>query len=145
MARLRARAVRIAAVAVLAPVALVPLVRAQNPSSTGFSVVEGLGLPAVDVGALVGEPHRVNTPLTRRAPAVSTTVAATARIGPSGAAYAPGRVLVKFRGGASATLTTQSLRTVSASAALSTRPQYSDFDIVTIDPAEDALPMAAAL
>src|SRR6266567_4314678 len=131
--------------AALAIVALVALARAQNPASTGFSVVEGLGLPAVDTGALVGDPHSVNTPHTRRVGALSTAMAATARIGPSGAAYAPGRVLVKFRGGASGTLTTQSLRGVSASAALSTRPEYADFDIVTIDPAEDAQQVAAAL
>src|SRR5206468_4465076 len=124
---------------------LVALARAQNPASTGFSVVEGLGLPAVDLGALVGEPHNVNTSRTRRARALSTAIAATARAGPSAADYAPGRVLVKFRSGASGTVTTQSLRSVSASAALSKRPEYADFDIVTIDSGEDAQQVAAAL
>jgi len=127
----------------LALVSLVALVRAQNPSSTGFSVVEGLGLTAVDAGALRGEPHTMNTPRTMRRAALDTALSATARVGPSGAAYAPGRVLVKFRGSASSTLSTQSLGGVSATAELSTRPEYADFDIVTIDASEDAQQVAA--
>ena len=94
----------------LAILSLVALVRAQNPVSTGFSVVEGLGLPAVDTGALRGAPQTMNTPRTVRRAALDTAISATARVGPSGAAYAPGRVLVKFRGNASGTLSTQSLR-----------------------------------
>jgi serine protease len=141
MARLRAGV----CAAVPAFVSLLALAHAQNPTSTGFSVVEGLGLPAVDTGALRGEPHGVNTPRTTRQAPLGTAMAATARVGPSGAAYAPGRVLVKFRGGASGTLSAQSLRSVSATAALSTRPDYADFDIVTIDPAEDAQQVAATL
>jgi serine protease len=118
--------------------------QAQNPASTGFSVVEGLGLPAIDLGAMYGQPHALNTPRTARAAALSAAIGATARIGPSGARYAPGRVLVKFRG-ASATVSAQSLRTASATAALSTRPAYADYDIITIDAAEDPQRVAAAL
>jgi serine protease len=124
---------------------LLTLARAQNPASTGFSVVEGLGLPAIDSGALRGEPHGITTRRTARQAALGTAMAAAARVGPSGAAYAPGRVMVKFRGSASGTVSTQSLRTASASVALSTRPDYADFDIVTIDPAEDPQQVAAAL
>jgi serine protease len=119
--------------------------QAQNPASNGFSVVEGLGLPAVDTGALRGEPRSVNTPRTMRRAALSTAISSTARVGPSGAVYAPGRVLVKFRGGASGTVSTQSLRSVSATAALSTRPDYADFDIMTIAAAEDPQRVAATL
>jgi serine protease len=118
--------------------------QAQDPSVTGFSVVEGLGLPAVDAGALRGDPRTVHTPRTTREAALGTAIRSSARIGPSGAAYAPGRVLVKFRGGAGATLSVQSLRSVSATAALSARPRYADFDIVTIDAGEDPQRVAAA-
>ena len=141
MARLRAGV----CAAVPAFVSLLALAHAQNPASTGFSAVEGLGLPAIDAGALRGEPHGVATKRTTRQAALSTAMTAVARVGPSGAAYAPGRVLVKFRGGGAGTVSTQSLRTASVSAALSTRPDYADFDIVTIDPAEDAQQVAAAL
>ena len=135
MPRLRAR-VRVAALALVAMAALARA-HAQNPVSTGFTLVEGLGLPAVDLDALSGQPHAINTVRTRRAAALETAIASTARIGPSGAAYAPGRVLVKFRGGPAATVTAASLRTTSATATLSTRPDYADFDIVRIDPGED--------
>ena len=101
MPRLRAR-VRVAALALVAMAALARA-HAQNPVSTGFTLVEGLGLPAVDLDALSGQPHAINTVRTRRAAALETAIASTARIGPSGAAYAPGRVLVKFRGGPAAT------------------------------------------
>src|SRR5436190_8858457 len=141
MSRLRARVW----VTALALGAMVTLTRAQNPVSTGFTVVEGLGLPAVDLDALVGEPHPINTASTRRVAALESAMSSTARIGPSGAAYAPGRVLVKFRGGAAPTVTTESLRTTSASATLSTRPAYADFDVVRIDAGEDAQQVAAAL
>jgi hypothetical protein len=141
MPRLRARVW----VTALALGAMVTLTRAQNPVSTGFTVVEGLGLPAVDLDALVGEPHPINTASTRRVAAFESAMSSTARIGPSGAAYAPGRVLVKFRGGAAPTVTTESLRITSASATLSTRPAYADFDVVRIDAGEDAQQVAAAL
>jgi serine protease len=118
---------------------------AQNPVSTGFSVVEGLGLPAVEMEAMRGEPRAVHTPRTTREAALATAIRTTARVGPSGAVYATGRVLVKFRGGASATVSTQSLRSVSATGALSTRPEYADFDIMTIDAAEDPQRVAASL
>jgi serine protease len=140
MARLRAGV----CAAVPAFVSLLALAHAQNPTSTGFSVVEGLGLPAIELGAMYDEPHALNTPRTVRAAALSAAIGATARVGPSGARYAPGRVLVKFRG-ASATVSAQSLRTASATAALSTRPAYADFDIITIDAAEDPQRVAAAL
>jgi serine protease len=119
--------------------------QAQNPASTGFSVVEGLGLPAVELEAMRGEPRAVHTPRSTREAVLGPAIRSTARVGPSGAAYAPGRVLVKFRGGASATVSAQSLRSVSASGALSTRPQYADFDIMTIDAADDPQRVAAAL
>jgi serine protease len=144
MGRLRARLVAPALVAcVWACLTTLP-VRAQNPSPTNFYVVEGLGLPAVELSAMVGEPHAITTPRTARVAALGTAMAATARVGPSGARYAPGRVLVKFRG-VSATLAAQSLRTVSATAALSSRPNYADFDVVTIDMAEDPQQVAATL
>ncbi len=52
---------------------------------------------------------------------------------------------MKFQGGAAGTVSVQSLRTVSTTAALTRRPDYVDFDIVTIDAAEDPAQVAAAL
>jgi len=142
MARLRAR-LRAIALALACLTALA--VHAQNPASTGFSVVVGLGLPAVDTGALRGQPRSIHTPRTLPGAPLTSAIASTARVGPLGARYAPGRVLVKFRGGPSGAVSAQSLRSVSSTAALSTRPEYSDFDIITIDAGEDPQQVAAAL
>jgi serine protease len=142
MARLRAR-LRAIALALACLTALA--VHAQNPASTGFSVVVGLGLPAVDIGALRGQPRSVHTPRTLPGAPLTSAIASTARVGPLGARYAPGRVLVKFRSSPSGAVSAQSLRSVSSTAALSTRPEYADFDIITIDAGEDPQQVAAAL
>jgi serine protease len=117
----------------------------QTPATTGLRVVEGLGLPAVDTGALRGEPRAVHTPRTTPRRALDAAVAAESRVGPSGTPYARGKVIVKFRPGLSGASNIQSLRSVSSSATVAARADYADFDIVTIDPGDDAESMAAAL
>src|SRR5581483_3523238 len=67
------------------------------------------------------------------------------RIGTSGAHYVAGKVIVKFKDGAPAALHTESLRAASRTAAATVRPDYADFDIVRIDPNEDAEAVARAL
>jgi serine protease len=108
-----------------------------------FVILENVGLPAVDSGALRGEHLAVNTS-THPSGALRAAVAAGARVSRSGAAYVPGRLIVKFRPGTSGGVLPESLRATSPTAAISTRPEYADFDIVTIDPAEDAEAVAAA-
>src|SRR5437870_2522424 len=109
-------------------VALAVLVgRGQSPASTGITIVEGLGLPAVDTGAFLGE-HKVWTESARGA--LSAAVRSESSVGLSGSAYVPGKVIVKFRGESSAASHVVSLRTVSPTALMSTRPDYADFDVV---------------
>src|SRR5262249_5880548 len=67
------------------------------------------------------------------------------RTGAGGSTYVAGRVIVKFRDGASTAARIKSLSLVSAAAAVSERPSYANFDIVRIDPADDAEAVAAAL
>jgi serine protease len=117
--------------------------RGQSPASTGFDLILGLGLPAVDTGALVGEHQEVNTAARRSRGALALAIAAETRAARAGPAYAAGRVIVKFRAGATASL--QALRSASPTAAASSRPANADFDIVGIDPSEDAEEVAAAL
>ncbi len=66
------------------------------------------------------------------------------RIGRSGAAYRPGRVIVKFKDGASPAAKSSAMSAASRTAALSSRPDKADFDIVTIDSGEDAEAVAQA-
>jgi serine protease len=60
------------------------------------------------------------------------------RVGASGARYLPGRVIVKFKNGTSATARVSALSAASRTASLSQQPSYADFDLVRIDPNEDA-------
>jgi serine protease len=115
------------------------MVKAQS----SFFVAENVGLPAVDTGALRGEPPQLNKGAVR-AGAFRAAVAAATRESRSGARYLAGPLIVKFRPGTSAGVAAESVRSASRTAALSARPAYADFDIVTIDPSEDAEVVAAA-
>jgi len=129
MLRSRARSLCLAVITVTGAWVVV---HGQNPAVTGFTIAEGLGLPAADGGALRGEYRTVaanGTTLPHGA--LRTAVAIETRIGSAGMRYARGRILVKFRDGASAP----------AGAA---RPEYADFDLVAIDPDGDAEAAAAA-
>jgi serine protease len=108
-----------------------------------FVVLENVGLPAVETGALRNEPQQLNTGAIRSG-AFRSAIAAGTRLSRSGARYLPGRLIVKFLPGMSAGVVAESVRAISGAAALSTRPEYADFDIVTIDPSEDAEVVAAA-
>ena len=66
----------------------------------------------------------------------------------SAASFVPGRVIVKFRDGATSTVRLNSLSRVSAlskMSAVSEQPSYANFDIVSIDPNADVEAAAAAL
>jgi serine protease len=118
----------------------------QTAVSGVLDIRENVGLPAVEEGIIQGEAHAPDTPdsamrLTPRG----------ARIGSDGAAYAPGKVIVKFRDGVSTTarlaamssLSTRSL--TSRPAALAPRPANANFDILTIGANDDAEAVASDL
>jgi serine protease len=119
-------------------------IHAQSPPSTGFTAILGLGLPAVETGALVGEHQGIRSNQGTPIGALRAAMKSGGRVGASGTMYARGRVIVKFRAGANAVSQAQSLRSASPTAALSVRPDYADFDEVTIDASEDAEMVAAA-
>jgi serine protease len=130
MLRSRARRSCVAVFAVMAGAWVV--VHGQNPAITGFSVTEGLGNPAADSGALHGEYRSVAANrMTLAHGALRTAMAIETRMGSAGVRYARGRILVKFRDGAPVPPD-------------SVRPDYADFNIVRIDPNEDAEAVASA-
>src|SRR6266850_8602468 len=139
----RARAALVALVGLLM-VALT--VHGQISSSTGFTLIENLGLPAVETGALHGEPRPARATSDQLRGALGAAMASDSRVGPaSGLSYVRGKVIVKFRGGGASTFQASSLREVSRTAAISVRPEYADFDVIAIDPGEDAEAVASAL
>ena len=100
-------------------------------------------LPAVDRGLSTAEgpgPAGLSTLASR------ARVAATLdRTGRTGAPYAAGRVIVKFRDGTSSAVRLKSLALASKTSATSEQPSYANFEIVRIDPNEDAEAVADAL
>ena len=101
-------------------------------------------LSAVDQGVLSDQgpgPMRLST-LASRAQPLS---AALDRTGRSGAAYTAGRVIVKFRDGTSSAVRLNSIARVSAASTVSERPSYANFDVLSIDPNDDAEAVADAM
>src|SRR5262245_11508059 len=141
MARSR---LRIGVLTVLLAGAAALAVHGQDPAVTGFTAILGLGLPAVDTGALVGEHTAVRSAQPPPTGVMRAALAVGARMGPAGIAYAKGRLLVKFKAGVGAGIQAQSLRAASPTAVLARRPDYADFDEVTIGDDEDAEAVAAA-
>src|SRR5579872_2210135 len=111
----------------------------QTRASRIFDIRENVGLPAVEEGVIQGESHTPGTPDT-----LVRTATRGSRIGANGAAYVPGKVIVKFRDGSTATarqaaVASLSTRAVaSRPATLTARPAGADFDILAIDPNDDA-------
>jgi serine protease len=89
-------------------------------------------------------PHHADR---RRQAAIRPASVTIDRIGTSGAAYAPGKVIVKFKESASATarVTAMSRARTTGAASTTTRPSYGNFDIMSIDAMEDAEAVADAL
>jgi serine protease len=106
--------------------------------------IQTVGLPGIDQGVIADESHSPSSVETARRAALQTSLARD-RVGVAGLRYVPGRILVKFRDGASAAERHAAMTSVSHTAVMTPRPSYADFDVVRIDVAEDAEAAAAAL
>ena len=125
---------------VLAAVAAATIaLMAQAPVVPGglLAVDMGVGLPAVDQGALLDDSHTPQNQSTLKRAALHEVMHREGA-GASGIPYARGRVIVKFRDSASAAGRRDAVSTAAAGAALDVRPSYANFDVVTFDPSEDA-------
>ena len=121
-------------------------IRAGHGQTAGspLVIVEGLGLPAVEQGALIGEPRAPDTSVSLHTTRMQTGSTLLTRMGSSGAAYTPGKVIVKFSDGGSNVAHVQAARRASQTARMAPRPAYADFDLVMLDPSEDPEAVAAA-
>ena len=127
--------------AALAVAAVTLSVRAQD---NRLVVREGVGLPAVDEGVISDNSHTPGAFEAERRTAVHS-VLHTDGVGASGVRYARGRVIVKFRDEVSSSARQSVVATASRTAAMTARPSYSNFDVLRIDPTEDAEATAHAL
>src|SRR5947209_4260949 len=121
--------------------------RGQTSTSEASPLVilENVGLPAIDRGVIPDESHTPDSPESLRRRSIQSGSATLERVGASGARYVAGRVIVKFRDGTSTPSRLSTLSAVSRAASISARPAYANFDVVQIDPNEDAEAIAQTL
>jgi serine protease len=135
---------RLLCVTVAVAAGLVLGLRGQTADNAHFVVLENVGLPAVDEGAIADESHTPSSPETLRRAAFSKSLHAE-RTGASGVPYTPGRVIVKFRDEAAMQDRRDAVKRASDTGEIAARPSYADFDIVRIDVSEDAEAVSHAL
>jgi serine protease len=102
-------------------------------------------LTPIDRGLVSDASHAPDSPQALVREALRHSSVTLDRVGIAGSNYIAGRVIVKFRDGVSAQSRVSAMSTISRSATVSERPSYANFDVVSIDPGEDAEAMAAAL
>jgi serine protease len=133
----------LAAIAVAAATATLS-VRAQPPGEDRLAIREGVGLPAVYEGAVTDSSHTPAAIDTQRRTAVRALLH-TDGISSSGAHYARGRLIVKFREETSRSIREAAVAAASRTAAMMARPSYANFDLLRTDPDEDAEALARTL
>jgi len=102
-------------------------------------------LPAIDRGVVSDASHSPDSPEAVVRESMRHSTVALDRTGAAGTRYVAGRVIVKFRSGAATSSRVRAMSGVSPTASVSERPSYANFDVVRIDPGEDAEEVAAAM
>lgn len=114
----------------------------RTQTDTPLVVLQGVGLPGVDEGPLPDDSHHPGSFETRRRASIhadSTTIRTSA----SGRQFEAGRVIVKFRDTVAARTRDEIVRAATSTGIMRSRADHADFDVVSIDPAEDAEATAA--
>jgi serine protease len=106
--------------------------------------MENVGLPPIVEGAIWNPLHEPGSAEALRRAARSTALEST-RVGTSGRSYTPGRVIVRFHDDVPQQQRLNVVRQVSETADMIVRSAYADFDVVAINPGEDAERVAATL
>ena len=118
--------------------------RARQGSNNRQTIVDNAAPAAIERGINPLAARAPGSPEELRRRSLRALSGPVDRMGRGGAAYVPGRVIVKFKDGASQAAKSSAMSAASRTAALSTRPDYANFDIVTIDASEDAEAVAQA-
>ncbi len=108
------------------------------------AVIDHFAPPAIENGIRPDVSRAPDSPETRQRLSLRRDSSPADRTGASGRSYVAGRVIVKFRDGASAESRIGALAAASRTARMGNRPSYADFDVVSIDPNEDAEAVATA-
>ena len=106
--------------------------------------VQDVGLTPLNVGEVM-DTSRAPGSAARRATAVVRAAIRNDAGLDAGQSAVPGRVIVRFRTGATPAARAGAVRAVSRSGVVAQRPSYADFDLIRIDSADDPETIAAAL
>jgi serine protease len=117
--------------------------RGQSSAPVSGIVVDYFALPAIDRGLMPDISRAPDSPESKIRASIRPVNATLERVGVSGSRYVAGKVIVKFKDGVSPAARSSALAVTSAKASL--QPSYADFDVVTIDPSDDAEAAARAL
>ena len=115
----------------------------QTMAAASGVVVDYFAPPAIDHGLLVRFTRAPESAEAQMRSAIRLGNSPLDRVGIGGAHYLAGKLIVKFRAGASSASKASALSVASASG--STQPPYANFDVMTIDPGTDAEAAAQAL
>ena len=115
----------------------------QTMAAASGVVVDYFAPPAIDHGLLVRFSRAPDSAEAQMRSAIRLGNSPLDRVGIGGAHYVAGKLIVKFRAGASSASKASALSVASASG--STQPPYANFDVMTIDPGTDAEAAAQAL
>ena len=116
------------------------IVRGQNVSPLVFLNV---GLPAVNEDTIPDETHRPQSPEAIRRAGIHAANDLV-RVGRTGRAFSAGRVIVKFSDAMNDAARDTAVKSVVANGVRQPRAASADFDVVTMDPAQDGEAIAAA-
>jgi len=106
-------------------------------------IVDFIAPPAIDRGLIPSFERAPDSPETAIRASIRRSNVALDRVGASGAHYIAGKVIVKFKDGASTSSRASAMSTAKASG--SAKPSYADFDVMSIGADQDAEQVAEGL
>lgn len=116
---------------------------AWGQSAKRRAILSDIAPPPIQRGIIRDFTHAPDSPETVRRSSIRPLRNTVDRIGVSGARYAPGRVIVKYKDGTAAAARLSAMSAARATA--SERSPYADFDVLRVDPAADPEAVAEAL
>jgi len=141
MGRFRARTVFLAFAMVAA---LIMALHGQAGDDRRFEILQNVGLPAVDQGSIQDRELTPSSVAARRRAALRDALLGD-HVSSTGTRYRAGRVVVRFRDASAMEERRSAVRAASQTGEIVERPSFADFDVVRIDPNENAEETAAAL
>jgi serine protease len=119
--------------------------RGQTPATAGRLLVDMSAPRPIERGVSPVLSQAPDSPERLRRRSIRPATGPIDRVGRSGAPYVAGRLIVKFKGDVLASSRLAALSAISRTATVANRSPYANFDVVHIDPNDDAEAVAQVL